>query len=159
MSKLPAPSEENGFLYPHVNLLRDSFRHWTGRDLVSPRLDERGAAHFLFNAHFAVASQDTAKEPLFNYANRTAMNLFAMRWQEITALPARLSAEPAKQAERDRILAEVSAKGFVDGYSGVRIGRHGRRFMIVDAVIWNLVGTPGGPCLGQAAMFKRWKML
>ena len=159
MSKLPAPAEENGFLHPHVRLLRDSFRHWTGRDLLSPRMDDVGAARFLFSAAFALASQDTAKDPLFNYANRTALNLFAMRWQEFAGLPARLSAEPAKQAERERLLSEVSEKGFYEGYSGVRIGRHGRRFMIIDAVVWNLAATPGGPCLGQAAMFKRWKML
>jgi hypothetical protein len=159
MSKRPLPSEENGFLYPHVTILRDSFRHWTGRDLVNPRLDERDAARFLFNASFAVASQDTGKDPLFNYANRTALNLFAMRWEEFTGTPSRLSAEPTKQAERERLLEKVSAKGFIDGYSGVRVGRHGRRFIIENAIVWNLVGPGGRPFLGQAAMFKRWKML
>lgn len=159
MSAPPQPSEENGFLYLHVVLLRDSFRHWTGRDLLNPRMNDREAARFLFHAPFAVASHNAAKDPLFNYANRTAMNLFAMGWGEITALPSRLSAEPVKQEERERLLSEVSQRGFVEGYSGVRIGRHGRRFLIEDAIVWNLASPGGGPCLGQAAMFKRWQIV
>jgi hypothetical protein len=139
--------------------LRDSYRHWTGQDLLNPRMDERDAARFLFRAPFAVASQDTAKEPLFNYANQTALNLFAMGWREFIGLPSRRSAEPAKQAEREHLLAEVSAKGFVEGYSGIRIGRHGRRFMIHDATIWNLVSGSGKICTGQAVVFKRWTLL
>jgi len=159
MRALPKPSEENGFLYLHVALLRGSFRHWAGRDLVNPRMDDRDAARFLFQAPFAMVSHDTAKDPLFNYANRTALNLFAMSWGEFTTLPSRLSAEPVKQEERERLLNEVSQRGFIEGYSGVRIGRHGRRFLIEDAVVWNLVDPVGGPCQGQAAMFKRWRML
>ena len=159
MSAKPPPSEANDFLCRHVAALRDSFRHWTGRDLVNPRLDGRDAARFLFHAPFAVASQDTAKDPLFNYANRTALNLFAMRWEEFTALPSRLSAEPAKQDERERLLENVIDKGFVDGYSGVRIGRHGRRFIIEDAVVWNLRRTSGRTSEGLAVMFKHWTLL
>ncbi len=159
MSEPPRPSEENDFLYRHVQLLRDSFRHWTGRELVDPRMGDKDAARFLFHAPFAVLSHDTAKEPVFNYANQTALNLFAMDWKELTALPSRLSAEPAKQEDRGRLLDEVASRGFAEGYSGVRIGRHGRRFLIEDAIIWNLVVPSGGPGKGQAAMFKTWKFL
>lgn len=159
MSEREKPSEENDFLYQHVKLLRDSLRHWTGRELVDPRLGDKDAARFLFHAPFAVASHDTAKDPLFNYANQTALNLFGMDWRDLTSLPSRFSAEPAKQEERERLLDEVSSRGFADGYSGVRIGRHGRRFLIENAVIWNLVSPAGGPCQGQAAMFKNWRLL
>lgn len=159
MSAPPAPSEENHFLCRHVALLRDSYRHWTRRALVDPRMGEWDAARFLFHAPFAVASHGAGKDPLFNYANQTALNLFAMGWREITLLPSRMSAEPEKQEERERLLEEVGKRGFVDGYSGVRIGRHGRRFLIEDAVVWNLVAPAGGPCLGQAVMFKHWRLL
>jgi hypothetical protein len=63
------------------------------------------------------------------------------------------------QEERDRLLAEVTERGFIDNYSGVRIGRHGRRFLIEEAIVWNLLAPAGGAHQGQAAMFKRWKML
>ncbi|MFM8332240.1 MAG: MEKHLA domain-containing protein [Candidatus Methylumidiphilus sp.] len=159
MGRPPKPCEANDFLCQHVALLRNSLRRWTGRELVDPRMGEREAARFLFNAPFAVLSHDTSLEPLFNYANQTALNLFAMDWEGITALPSRKSAEPEKQEERDRILAEVEAHGFIAGYSGIRIGRHGRRFVIEDAVVWNVAGPGGGPNRGQAAYFKSWKFL
>lgn len=158
MSRRPAPAEENGFLYPHVALLRDSLRHWTGHELVDPRMDDKEAARYLFLAPFAVASHDTAKDPLFNYANQTALALFGMNWEEITTLPSRFSAEAVKQAEREQILHEVNLHGFIEHYNGVRIGRHGRRFLIEDAVVWNVVDA-AGVHHGQAALFKSWTFL
>jgi hypothetical protein len=159
MSKRIRPSEDNGFLESHISLLRTSLRHWTGRDLVPPSMNGKEAARFVFNAPFAVVSHDTAKDPLFNYANQTALNLFAMDWEGFTTLPSRLSAEEANQADRERHLAEVSGQGFIDSYSGIRIGRHGRRFFIKDVLIWNLLDVRHGIFLGQAAMFKSWEFL
>lgn len=159
MSNREKPSEQNDFLWRHVKLLRDSYRHWTKRALVDPRMGDKDAARFLFNAPFAVLSHDTAKEPVFNYANQTGLSLFAMDWKQLTSLPSRMSAEPAKQEERERLLEEVNSQGFAEGYSGIRVGRHGRRFLIEDAVVWNLVDPVSGLHQGQAAMFKHWRLL
>ena len=159
MSKRPLPSEENNFLSQHVALLRHSFRHWTKRELVAPRMSDQDAARFLFQARFAVVSHDTAKDPIFNYANQTALSLFAMSWEDFTSLPSRMSAEPMEQPERQRLMDEVTGNGFIDNYSGVRIGRHGRRFLIENAVIWNLVEPYTGIYKGQAALIKNWKFL
>ena len=159
MSKRPVPSEENNFLIQHVALLRHSFRHWTKRELVSPAMSHQDAARFLFQARFAVVSHDTAKDPIFNYANQTALSLFAMSWEDFTSLPSRMSAGPMEQPERQRLMDEVTGNGFIDNYSGVRIGRHGRRFLIENAVIWNLVEPHTGIYKGQAALIKEWKFL
>lgn len=159
MDKPPIPSEENDFLSQHVALLRDSLRHWTGLELIDPRMNAKEAARFLFHAPFAVASHDTAKDPLFNYANQTALGLFAMSWEEMLATPSRLSAEEVKQEERERVLREVSEKGFIEHYNGIRIGRHGRRFAIEDTVVWNLTGPRGEGHRGQAAWIRHWKFL
>lgn len=156
MSPTPPPSEDNDYLAAHVAILRHSLRHWTRKELVDPRLNDTEAAHFLFHAPFVVVSHDTRKDPVFNYANRTALNLFAMSWEEFTALPSRLSAEEPEREERERLLLEVSAHGYIGHYRGVRIGRHGRRFTIEDALVWNLRSPSGAP-YGQAAMFERWK--
>jgi len=40
----------------------------------------------------------------------------------------------------------------VDGYSGMRIAKSGKRFMITDATVWNLIDERGLP-QGQAAVF------
>ena len=158
MNPLPKPSEDNGYLAEHVAILRNSYRHWTGRELVKPGMSDSEAGRYLFHAPFVVVSHDTAKDPLFNYANQTALDLFAMNWAEFTALPSRLSAESINQDERARLLGEVDVRGYIENYQGIRIGRHGRRFFIEDAIVWNLL-SPSGTHYGQAALFEHWKFL
>ncbi len=159
MGASPKPCEENDFLSRHVALLRSSLRHFAQRELVDPRMGDKEAARYLFNAPFAVLSHDTAKDPVINYANQTALTLFGMGWEQITSMPSRMTAESVKQEERDETLRLVRDYGYMEGYSGVRIGRHGRRFVIEDATIWNLKEGTGGLYQGQAAMFKKWKFL
>ena len=48
--------------------------------------------------------------------------------------------------------------GFVDDYRGVRISGTGKRFLIEQAIIWNLVNNEGDR-VGQAATFSDWKSL
>jgi hypothetical protein len=158
MSVPPIPSEENAYLAEHVAILRRSFRHWTRRDLLDPRMTDADAARYLFTAPFAVVSHNKDPDPLFNYANRTALSLFGMSWEELIACPSRLSAKQENQEARERLLKEVAERGFVEGYRGIRIGRHGRQFEIEEAVIWNLRDSRGITC-GQAASFKHWKWL
>lgn len=158
MTAFPKPSEENCFLVDHVAILRDSYRHWTGRALVDPRMNHYEAARYLFSAPFAVLSHDTAKDPVFNYANQTAMSLFGMEWEEFTAFPSRLSAERQNQENRERLLAEVAARGYIEDYRGIRISKHGRRFLIEHTTIWNLLDARGVYC-GQAARFSDWSFV
>ena len=112
-------------------------------------------AKALYHAPFAVVSHDTADDPIFNYANKKAMELFEMDWQTITQLPSRKSAEPVNRDERERLLAEVAEHGYIDDYSGIRISASGRQFRIEGATVWNLVDRQGGYA-GQAAIFSNW---
>lgn len=154
----PRPAEDNAFLAEHVALMRRSFRHWTGRDLVDPRLSDIEAARFAFHAPFVLVSHDTAPDPVFNYGNETALGLFGMSWQDFTALPSRYSAAPVSREERARLLAQVTANGYIDDYRGIRIARGGRRFRIDQATVWNLI-DPAGVMHGQAATFEHWTFL
>ncbi|MBL8251829.1 MAG: MEKHLA domain-containing protein [Candidatus Competibacter sp.] len=158
MPPLPEPSPANDFLAAHVARLQASLRHWTGRELTDGRLPISEQARCLFDAPFALLSHDAAPDPVFTYVNRTAMALWDMDWTEMTRLPSRLSAEPMEQAARARFLADVKARGFVDGYEGVRISKRGRRFRIRDALLWNLLDDMAQPC-GQAALFADWQFL
>ena len=152
------PSQANAFLAGHVAILRHSLKHWTGRDLIEPAIEGERAAEWLFQAPFAVLSHSADPDPLFTYGNRAAMDLFELSWADLVQLPSRLSAEPVNQEMRARLLQEVSSKGFIDHYTGVRISRSGRQFLIEDAVVWNLLDPEGAYC-GQAAMFSRWRWL
>jgi hypothetical protein len=151
----PAPCAANAFLLEHVRLLRSSYQRWTGRDLIPHSVADAEAGRWLFEAPFALLSHSADPDPVFTYGNRTALALFELSWEELTALPSRLSAEPLGREERARLLREVSTRGIIEDYSGVRISRTGRRFLIRRAAVWNLVDAQGG-YQGQAAMFGDW---
>ncbi|WP_022947806.1 MEKHLA domain-containing protein [Methylohalobius crimeensis] len=151
------PSPANDFLAEHIQRLTSSYHRLTGRDLVEPKLDPIAAARWLYrDAPFALLSHDTRDDPVFNYANLTAQGLFEMNWGQFTRLPSRLSAEPLAQAERRRLLEEVSAKGYIDDYSGVRIARSGKRFRIEGSTVWN-VYDENDAFYGQAARIEHWQ--
>jgi hypothetical protein len=52
----------------------------------------------------------------------------------------------------------VASQGFIDNYQGVRISNSGQRFMIDQAIVWNLTDPAGNYC-GQAATFDQWQYL
>ena len=150
------PCEDNQFRSDHVALLLASLRRWTGRDLVDPRLPVVEQARQIFYARFAVLSHNTAADPILNYGNRAGMDLFELTWQELTQTPSRLTAEPGHRDERARLLDAVTRNGFIDDYRGIRISKTGRRFLIENATVWNLLDENGAH-YGQAAAFRAWK--
>ncbi|MEN8168051.1 MAG: MEKHLA domain-containing protein [Pseudomonadota bacterium] len=152
------PNDTNGFYPEHINLLLYSFKTLTGRDLVSSEMEPLAAAKAIYFAPFAVVSHDTSADPIFNYANQTALLLFEMSWEEFTTLPSRCSADTPNQEERTRQLDEVTRKGFIENYSGIRISKKGNRFVIENAVVWNLI-DPSGNYRGQAATFNEWRSI
>jgi hypothetical protein len=137
-----------------------SFEHWTGRSLLEKTPEKTPAmwAQALFNAQFVVLSHDVEADPIFNYANQSALDLWELDWSAFTQMPSRLSAEATLQADRAVMMAQIEARGFFTGYSGVRISSQGRRFVIEDVTIWNVI-DPEGHFHGQAATFERWVYL
>jgi len=139
----------------HVVLLADSYARLTGHRLVAEADDAGSLARRVWEAPFALVSHGTEADPVFNYANLTALGLFEMSWEDFTCMPSRLSAEPENQQARATLLQRVKEHGYIDDYSGVRISATGRRFVIHDAVVWNVVDRQGR-YHGQAAMFAHW---
>ena len=150
-------AEDGLFQLEHAGILNKSYQRLIGKELLAGFENDAQFAKALFHAPFAVVSHNTAADPIFNYANLTALRLFAMDWGEFTQLPSRLSAEPVNRAERQRLLAEVSAHGYIDNYQGVRIAKTGQRFLIKNAMVWNLFDELGYK--GQAACFAEWEFL
>jgi hypothetical protein len=141
-----------------TRLLARSLKHWTSRELLPGNIPAVEFAHILFHAPFVLVSHGTEADPVLNYGNAAALALWEMSWSELTRAPSRLTAEVPDREERARLLAAVTARGFIDDYSGVRISKTGRRFRIARATVWNLLKEDGQPC-GQAAMFDRWEFL
>lgn len=137
-----------------------SFEHWTGRSLLekTPEVTPAMLSQALFNAQFVVVSHGVEADPIFNYANQTALDLWELDWSVFTQMPSRLSAEANLRVDRAQMLAQLETRGFWDGYSGVRISSRGRRFWIENVTIWNVI-DPEGHFHGQAATFERWVYL
>ncbi len=150
MQNLP-PSDPA--LDARLRVLVESYARLTGKPLLHGVLQDAAALRAaLWEAPFAVVAHGTEADPIFFYGNRYALEHFEMSFADFARLPSRLSAEPVNQQAREQSLRKVAVQGYIDGYSGMRISSSGRRFMIVECTIWNLVDAAGQPH-GQAAVF------
>jgi hypothetical protein len=152
------PSEANNFDVEQVTVIGKSYYRLFGKELIVTAQTHELFARQLFYAPFAIVSHNTEVDPIFNYANLKALELFEFSWEEFTQLPSRLSAEPIHQVDRDRLLAEVTKNGYINHYEGIRISKSGRRFLIQNADVWNLTDLNGN-YQGQAACFNQWQFL
>lgn len=134
-------------------LLTESHARLLGKQLVPAGRD---AAWLYREAPFVVLAHNTEADPKFIYANRAAQLCFDYSWDEFMSLPSRLSAEAPDRAQRQALLDEVSRHGFMTGYRGVRVAKSGRRFIIEDGIVWELLDRDGKRH-GQAATFISWR--
>jgi hypothetical protein len=139
-------------------LLLESFRHWTARELIPRFGSAEQQADALFYAPFVVVSHGTEPDPILNYGNRMALDLWETDWTRLVTTPSRVTAEAVNRAERDRMLHRAAAKGVIEDYRGVRISLRGRRFLVENAVVWNVL-APDMTRRGQAATFSHWTFL
>ena len=149
---------DNDVLREHGRLICRSYQRYTGKTLSSCELDPVEPVIALFEAPFALVSHGIEEDPIFNFANRTALELFEVSWSQCIRLPSRMSAEAVNRVERQRLLDRVTRHGYVDDYRGVRISSTGRKFLIENAAVWNIVDDRGR-YHGQAAAFSRWSYL
>jgi hypothetical protein len=148
MTAFPEPSPQNEFLAAHAALMMTSFARCLARPLVDP-----ATAEALYHAPFPVLSHNTADDPVLTYGNLAAQRLWEMGWEQLTAMPSRLTAEPAERGQREAMFARMRDKGFIENYAGIRISATGKRFEIRNAIIWTLVDAQGVK-RGEAATFR-----
>ena len=136
-------------------ILCNSYQKLLNKKLIDCDDNPAKISEALFNAPFVVVSHGTQTDPIFNYGNQAALKLWSISWEEITKMPSRLSAEPVNRATRKAMLEQAAVQGYIDNYQGVRITSTGKKFLIKQAVIWNLTDHSGNKC-GQAATFSDW---
>lgn len=151
------PWLENNWV-EHTQIMLNSFRKFVGRELIRRTGDPIQEARKVFEAPYVVVSHGTQEDPVLNYGNKTALELWEMDIPKLTSMPSRLTAEPMHRDERAQLMARAARDGFVDDYRGIRISSTGKRFLIEQAIIWNLVNDEGTR-VGQAATFSDWKPL
>lgn len=136
-----------------VGKLDDNFRALSGRPLPSPLGVPDRQVWLDRDAPYSLLAHNTKEEdPHFIYANQRALDCFKYTMEEILTLPSRLSAAEGDRAERQRLLNDVKRDGIAYDYSGPRIDRNGKSFMIYDGVVWQLKHDDG-TIWGQAALF------
>lgn len=137
--------------------LADSYRSAVGKSLVDDNPREEIPQRMFF-APIVIVSHGIEADPILNYGNASALNLWGLSVKTLCAMPSRLTAEPMHRDERASMLERVARNGFIDDYAGVRIAADGRRFQIAQATVWN-VFTADGSAAGQAATFDEWTWL
>lgn len=135
--------------------LLDSYAHWIAQELIARDGTPLDQAERLFKGPFAVVSHGLQNDPIFNYGNQTALDLWEMSWCQFTQTPSQLSAEPVNREERARMLAQAKAQGYLSDYRGIRISQSGKRFLVEPATVWN-IQKPDRTPIGQAATFSNW---
>jgi hypothetical protein len=153
-----SPHSETDATPLHAHRILESHRILTGENLLPSNGSIDVDARALFSAPFVVVAHGTEVDPVLYYGNQAALRLWEMEWGEFTRTPSRFTAEAPEREERARLLAEVTAHGFIRNYSGIRISKTGVRFRIRGATVWNVFDADGSLC-GQAATFAAWELI
>ncbi len=149
-----SPDASNHYCVEHVVILLSNLERWTGFDLAGGfgiSTDELGKG--VFEAEFCLLSSDLSADPVLNYGNQRALDLWEMSWEELTSTRSRDTAPSDRQSDRDGLMRQVDEENFITGYSGERVSKTGKEFLIKDVTIWNLFDDDGKP-YGRAAWFK-----
>ncbi|MCY1003527.1 MEKHLA domain-containing protein [Myxococcus sp. MISCRS1] len=144
---------------PLLKLLDTTYRRYFNKPLgvgfCPPHLEHAADPTRLSWVHtqapFMLLAQDAQPEPVYFYTNAAASRQFGYSAEEFLRTPARLSAPPDGREHRAAMIREVEERGFMKGYSGIRITQGGELFRIHDTELW-LVHDAQGTHLGLGAL-------
>jgi hypothetical protein len=141
-------------------LLLDSYERLLGRSLLPYEGTALERGQRLYEVPFVVVSHGTEANPIFNYGNRTALDLWGLTWEELVCFPSRATVgeDNLSAEEREAMLLQVREQGYIENYRGIRVSKTGRRFSIETAIVWNVLDR-SGIYRGQAATFANWTFL
>ena len=141
-----------------IQIVADSYRQLLGKNLIDSVNTPEQLSKALFDAPFVLVSHGIQADPIFNYGNQTALQLWSLSWDEFIKTPSAASAEPIAREERAIMLKQAKEQGYIENYQGVRISSTGKRFLIKQVTLWNLTDESGYKC-GQAATYPSWEWL
>ncbi|AFZ02779.1 MEKHLA domain-containing protein [Calothrix sp. PCC 6303] len=156
---IPHPWQQEAIIL-HTQRLLCSYQHWTGKLLFNLDMPAEELAENLFIAPFVVLSHGMEADPIYNYGNAQALNLWEISWEDFTKMPSRKSVREIEEGNketllRQALLEEAVAKGFVENYGGIRTSTTGKRFQIDNVTLWTVLNEDKQRC-GHAAMFSKW---
>ena len=149
---LPPPSAANGWHGDFIARVVAAFVRVTGGDLVAEAgLDPAALGASAWDGRFALLTHDT--HAVLTYGNRFALDLWEMDWETLTRTPSRETAPHEDRAARAEIMAAVERDGFTRAYTGRRVSRTGKLFLIERATVFTLLDEKGAG-FGTGAFFK-----
>lgn len=108
-------------------------------------------------APFGLLAHNAASDPLFTFANDTALRAFGYTRHELIGMPSRLSASVGVDLqERKRLFKALESTGHYSPYCGRRRSKNGTTFWILDTTVWNVTDETGQH-LGQAALIREFR--
>ncbi len=158
LADLPLPIWQQPEIIRWSQILANNYRQLLSKELIDSVDTPEQLSAALFHASFVIVSHGTQADPILSYGNKTALQLWSMSWEELIKTPSRLTAEPASRETRALMLEQAAKQGYISNYQGIRISSRGQKFLIEQAIIWNLTDEFGQKC-GQAATFSNWKWL
>nr|WP_314578151.1 MEKHLA domain-containing protein [uncultured Pseudomonas sp.] len=133
--------------------LDDNYRRWTGKALPCPLTDSESRAQWIHHqAPYSLVFHNNHNDPYFIYGNECALRCFKYTSDVFCGMPSRFSASSIDREKREELLEHVRMKGIASGYTGYRVDRHGKLFLIHDGTVWEVLDEKGVR-LGQAALF------
>jgi hypothetical protein len=154
---LPLPSPANNWHRDFIAQVAAAFARVTGGDLVTEAgldpaaLYSADLGRSVWDGAFALLTHD--RNAILSYGNRFALGLWETDWETLTVTPSRLTAPEEDRAARAEIMAAVERDGFTRAYTGRRVSRSGRLFLIENATVFTLTDEKGAG-FGTGAFFK-----
>jgi hypothetical protein len=99
------------FYIEHGEILLRSYENLIGCELIGAQREHITGIKRIWNAPFAVVSHGKEQDPIFNFGNKVALELFELGFDEFVKMRSRKSAEAGAQSERERLLVEVTKHG------------------------------------------------
>ena len=88
--------------------LLNNYARLVKEELITREGTSLEQAEWLFNSPFVVVSHGLQDDPILNYGNQAALNLWEMNWEQFTQTPSQLTAEPVNRKERAGMLEHAT---------------------------------------------------
>ena len=149
---LAPPAPGNSYHSDFLAKVVAAFARVTGGDLIAEAgLDPGDLGRSAWDGQFALLTHDT--DAILTYGNRFALDLWEMDWETLVRTPSRETAPEEDRAARATIMAAVARDGFTRAYTGRRVSRSGKFFLIENAAVFTLRDEKGAG-FGTGAFFK-----
>ena len=162
---IPQIFQSFGYIKLAHRILHSHFHHLHRPLLTAPApttSNSNAESTALYHAPFLVLFHNQHR--IFTYANKLALETFDYPASSFIGLPSHLCLDSSQKdlnnqtKLREKYLKTSLEKGYAEDIHGIRVSATGRRFMISDTCVWNVLDEEGN-VVGQAAKVPKWSFV